>query len=154
MQKVHFEEARSRPEFAAADEFLKNKIHTIAKSWENKANTQQEKLIAHGTMVAQIMALCLDVLTLYTESDVKSLGGKGGVYKLNKYLALRQLCEKQILGIKSGSWGLKQDFIEGDEFLSTVKLSQNKFLTKQELTEFINYVEIQSVENSSEGSEN
>ena len=105
-------------------------------------------------MVAQIMALCLDVLTLYTESDVKSLGGKGGVYKLNKYLALRQLCEKQLLGIKSGSWGLKQDFVEGDEFLSTVKLSQNKFLTKQELTEFINYVEIQATENSSEGSEN
>jgi hypothetical protein len=142
MNKIPSDKARNRAEIKHADEFLKGRINTIAESWKDKCNTEQERLTAHGTMVAQITALCMDIITLYTGDDVKRLGGSGGVYKLNKYLALRQLCERQIKGIQDGHWGLKSEFTKSDPFISTVSMSQGLFIQRQEIEEFLNVVEI------------
>ena len=119
MQKVkHIDAVDKRPEFRFADEFLKEKISAIADSWKNKGGTTQEEANgAHGNMVAQITACCLDIVAVINEEDIKNMNNsQGNVYKLNKYLALRQLCEHQLHGVMQGHWGITKNFIESDEF--------------------------------------
>ena len=150
MNKIPSNQARKRPEIKFADEFLKGKIQSIAETWKDKCNTEQERLTAHGTLAAQVAALCMDIVVMYSGDDVKKLGGTGGVYKLNKYLALRQLCDRQIAGIQEGHWGLTPEFAKSDPFISTVKLSQGLFITREEIADFLNVVEILNAPEDSE----
>ena len=144
MQKVKHDEAiNKRPEFRFADEFLKEKISTIANSWKNKGGTTQEEANgAHCNMVAQISACCLDIVAVINEEDIKNMNkSQGNVYKLNKYLALRQLCEHQLHGIMQGCWGITKDFIESDEFKRVIKGFIGTQVTKEEIILFVEKID-------------
>ncbi len=111
---------------------------------------ETEESLSATTQLLYKLDANMDIVVMYSGDDVKKLGGTGGVYKLNKYLALRQLCERQIAGIQEGHWGLTPEFAKSDPFISTVKLSQGLFITREEIADFLNVVEILDAPEDSE----
>jgi len=134
MQKLSYQEAFNREEFSIADNFIKQKIHQIASSVPTTNEDEMEKRISnHYDMVAQITRMYLFIIESFTENDLKALNKKqGNMVKLNRLLALRQLCEKQLNGVMNGSWGLKKEVVESDNFKRKVAIAKLHF-TKEDI---------------------
>ncbi len=134
MQKIPCQEAFNHEEFTIANDFIKQKINQIASSIPKTEEEEMEKRISsHYDMVAQITRMYLFIIESFTEHDLKSLNKqKGNIVKLNRLFALRQLCEIQLHGVMNGSWGLKKEVVESDNFKRKVSMAKLHF-TKEDI---------------------
>ena len=132
MQKISCNEALEHEEFELANNFIKQNVEKIASEIHTTDDIEQ-RILNHYDMVAQISRFYLFVIESFTENDLKELNNeKGNLKKLNRLLALRQLCEKQLTGVMNGAWGLKKEVIESDNFKRKVGLSKIN-ITKEDI---------------------
>ena len=133
MQKISCNEAFDHEEFELANNFIKQNVQKIASEIPVTDDIEQ-RILNHYDMVAQIARFYLFVIESFTENDLKELNNeKGNLKKLNRLLALRQLCEKQLTGVMNGAWGLK---IDSDNFKRKVGLSKIN-ITKEDIYKVI-----------------
>jgi len=129
MQKIPCQEAFNHEAFEIANTFIKQKIEQIASHIPKTNEDEMEKrILNHYNMVAQITHMYLFIIESFTENDLKDLNKQtGNIVKLNRLLALRQLCEKQLHGIMNGGWGLKKEVVESDNFKRKVSMAKLHF---------------------------
>jgi argonaute-like protein implicated in RNA metabolism and viral defense len=129
MQKIPCQEAFNHEAFEIANTFIKQKIEQIASHIPKTNEDEMEKrILNHYNMVAQITRMYLFIIESFTASDLKDLNKqKGNIVNLNRLLALRQLCEKQLHSIMNGGWGLKKEVVESDNFKRKVAIAKLHF---------------------------
>ena len=129
MQKIPCQEAFNHEAFEIANTFIKQKIEQIASHIPKTNEDEMEKrILNHYNMVAQITHMYLFIIESFTENDLKDLNKQtGNIVKLNRLLALRKLCEKQLHGIMNGGWGLKKEVVESDNFKRKVSMAKLHF---------------------------
>ena len=124
MEKVPRDSAFARIEFKFADELLRSYVARVAASGDKpdwSGLDLDDKKIAHWNLVARITKLYMVVLSTLSEELLNSLNKtKGNLFKLNKFLALRQLTETQLTGITQGTWDLPQDVVSKKLFTQQV----------------------------------
>ena len=124
MEKVPRQSALSRIEFKFADNILRSYVKRAAAStgkpdWSGL--DLDEKKVEHWNLVARITKLYMVVLSSLSEDVLKEINEtKGNLFKLNKFLALRQLAETQLTGITQGTWYLPQDVVNKKLFTEQV----------------------------------
>ena len=128
MQKVQRSDMTALPQFSFAHEYLKTQVMKIATEFSGKPDTDDvnEKANNHFKMVAKIVKTYMAIIESFTESDLKNLSSQeNNLEVLNRFLALRQLSETQLLGVLQGTWGIPPNITSGEEFQAAVANSDS-----------------------------
>ena len=92
-----------------------------------------EKANNHFKMVAKIVKTYMTIIESFTEADLKSLSSQeNNLEVLNRFLALRQLSETQLLGVLQGTWGIPPNITSGEEF-QTVVANSDPIVTRSQI---------------------
>jgi len=128
MQKVQRSDITTQPQFSFAHEYLKTQVMKIATEFSGKPDSDDvnEKANNHFKMVAKIVKTYMAIIESFTESDLKNLSSQeNNLEVLNRFLALRQLSETQLLGVLQGTWGIPPNITSGEEFQAVVANSDS-----------------------------
>ena len=128
MQKVQRSDITTQPQFSFAHEYLKTQVMKIATEFSVKPDSDDvnEKANNHFKMVAKIVKTYMAIIESFTESDLKNLSSQeNNLEVLNRFLALRQLSETQLLGVLQGTWGIPPNITSGEEFQAVVANSDS-----------------------------
>ena len=128
MQKVQRSDITTQPQFSFAHEYLKTQVMKIASEFSGKPDSDDvnEKANNHFKMVAKIVKTYMAIIESFTESDLKNLSSQeNNLEVLNRFLALRQLSETQLLGVLQGTWGIPPNITSGEEFQAVVANSDS-----------------------------
>lgn len=124
MEKISRQSALQRVEFAFADELLRSYVERVAETEKGKMRkgmSVDDKKLAHWDLVAKISKLYMVVVSSLSEDLIEKINKtKGNVFKLNKFLALRQLAETQLTGIMQGTWDLGNEIVSKELFQQRV----------------------------------
>ena len=91
-----------------------------------------EKANNHFKMVAKIVKTYMTIIESFTEADLKNLSSQeNNLEVLNRFLALRQLSETQLLGVLQGTWGIPPNITSGEEFQAVVANSDSSVTRSQ-----------------------
>ena len=138
MEKVSRDDAMKRIEFQFADQLLRTFVERVALSSDKVDWTGlnlDEKKVEHWNLVVRIAKLYMTVLSSLSEDVLKTIDKtKGNLFKLNKFLALRQLAETQLTGITQGTWDLDETVINKKLFSEQVARI-NCVVTREEIIE-------------------
>lgn len=128
MQKVQRSDITTQPQFSFAHEYLKTQVMKIATEFSGKPESDDvnEKANNHFKMVAKLVKTYMTIIESFTESDLKNLSSQeNNLEVLNRFLALRQLSETQLLGVLQGTWGIPPNITSGEEFQAVVANSDS-----------------------------
>jgi len=128
MQKVQRSDITTQPQFSFAHEYLKTQVMKIATEFSGKPESDDvnEKANNHFKMVAKLVKTYMTIIESFTESDLKDLSSQeNNLEVLNRFLALRQLSETQLLGVLQGTWGIPPNITSGEEFQAVVANSDS-----------------------------
>jgi len=128
MQKVQRSDITTQPQFSFAHEYLKSQVMKIATEFGGNPDSDDvnEKANNHFKMVAKIVKTYMTIIESFTEADLKKLSSQeNNLEVLNRFLALRQLSETQLMGVLQGTWGIPPNITSGDEFQALVANSDS-----------------------------
>lgn len=141
MEKIDIAQARERIEFQVADRILKSYVHRAAahqaaSNWENI--DMDTRKVEHWNLVVRITKLYMVVLSALSEDLVGKINKtQGNLFKINKFLALRQLAQTQLTGLTQGTWDLDSRVVSKELFSKNVSAASCP-VTTQEIEEEIN----------------
>ena len=135
MQKVQRSDITTQPQFSFAHQYLKSQVVKIATEFGGNPDSDDvnEKANNHFKMVAKIVKTYMTIIESFTEADLKSLSSQeNNLEVLNRFLALRQLSETQLLGVLQGTWGIPPNITSGEEF-QTVVANSDPIVTRSQI---------------------